>query len=91
MNLFGTDFYCFIDFYFYCSKGVSEPALLVRRGCLIVSIDPINAVITATAAFVLPPDGADELLAPLLRRLREAQVFKLCLSPFASTAAGRIS
>ena len=42
-------------------QGVSEPALLVRRGAIVVSLDPINAIITHSAGYLLIPDGADHV------------------------------
>ena len=48
-----------------CLQGVSEPALLVRRGAIIVSLEPVKAIVTCESAYVVIPDGADELLVPL--------------------------
>ena len=46
-----------------------RPSLMVRIGAIVVSIDPLNAIITHDRAFVMVPDGADSLLAPLLKRV----------------------
>lgn len=45
--------------------------MLVRRGAIVVSLDPINAIITHSAAYLLIPDGADHVLTPLLAKIRE--------------------
>ena len=51
-------------------QDVHRPSLMVRVGAIVVSIDPLNAIITHDRAFVMVPDGADDLLEPLLRRVR---------------------
>lgn len=50
----------------------SEPAILVRRGAILVSLDPIKAIITAHELYVLVPDGSDSVLEPLRIRLDHA-------------------
>lgn len=51
-------------------QEVQRPSLMVRMGAIIVSIEPLNAIITHDRAFVVVPDGADDLLEPLLHRVR---------------------
>ena len=51
-------------------QDVQRPSLMVRMGAIIVSIEPLNAIITHDRAFVVVPDGADDLLEPLLHRVR---------------------
>lgn len=40
-----------------CLQGVSEPALLVRRDAIVVSLDPIKAIITCETAFLVVQEG----------------------------------
>uniref|UniRef100_A0A7S4KTB7 Magnesium transporter n=1 Tax=Guillardia theta TaxID=55529 RepID=A0A7S4KTB7_GUITH len=49
----------------------SESALLVRGGAIVLSCSPLNAVVTSQQAFVVVPDGADDLLEPLLHRVQK--------------------
>jgi hypothetical protein len=65
-----------------CLQGVSEPALLVRRGAIIVSLEPVKAIVTCDSAYVVIPDGADELLVPLLERLRAGHKDQKVEMPF---------
>mmetsp|Transcript_21234 Transcript_21234/g.70474 ORF Transcript_21234/g.70474 Transcript_21234/m.70474 type:complete len:459 (-) Transcript_21234:297-1673(-) len=59
------------DIRFVMSK--SEPVVLIRQGVILVSFDPIKAVISCSKSFVIIPEGADEVLEPLKRRLASAQ------------------
>lgn len=65
-----------------CLQGVSEPALLVRRGAIVVSLDPIKAIVTCDRCFVVLPYGADELLEPLMKRFREGNKDMTVEMPF---------
>jgi len=49
----------------------SESALLVRGGAIVLSCSPLNAVVTSQQAFVVVPEGADDLLEPLLHRVQK--------------------
>ncbi len=65
-------------------QGVHEPALLARRGAIVVNLFPVRAIITAQKAFIILPDGADGWLEPFLTTLRNPQVavslgFTVCL------------
>ena len=51
-------------------QDVQHPSFMVRIGAILVSIEPLNAIITRDRAFVIVPDGADDLLEPLMNRLR---------------------
>uniref|UniRef100_A0A7S0EXJ1 Magnesium transporter n=1 Tax=Hanusia phi TaxID=3032 RepID=A0A7S0EXJ1_9CRYP len=59
------------DIRFVMSK--SEPVILIRQGVILVSFDPIKAVISCRKSFVIIPEGADEVLEPLKRRLAAVQ------------------
>jgi hypothetical protein len=50
-------------------QDAHRPSLMVRLGAIIVTIDPLSAIITHDRAFVMVPDGADSLLEPLLKRV----------------------
>jgi magnesium transporter len=53
-------------------QSKSEPAILVRRGVILVSLEPVRAIVTADRLYVLVPDGADGLLDPIRARLHKA-------------------
>ena len=65
-----------------CLQGVSEPAILVRRDAIVVSLEPVKAIITCECCFVVLPDGADSVLEPLLGRLREGNKDENVEMPF---------
>jgi magnesium transporter len=44
----------------------------VRRGVILVSLEPVRAIVTADRLYVLVPDGADGLLEPIRARLHKA-------------------
>jgi hypothetical protein len=50
-------------------QDAHRPSLMVRLGAIVVTIDPLSAIITHDRAFVMVPDGADSLLEPLLKRV----------------------
>ena len=47
-------------------QDVQRPSLMVRAGAIVVSIEPLKAIITHDRSFVVVPEGADGLLGPLL-------------------------
>ena len=53
-------------------QSKSEPAILVRRGVILVSLEPVRAIVTADRLYVLVPDGSDGLLEPIRVRLHKA-------------------
>ena len=55
-----------------CLQGITEPVMHVRKGAIVVSTDPIRAVITSNTIFVVLQDGQDAELQPLTPRLRAA-------------------
>ena len=55
-----------------CLQGITEPVMHVRKGAIVVSMDPIRAVITSSTIFVVLKDGQDSELQPLTPRLRAA-------------------
>ena len=64
-------------------QDVQRPSLMVRTGAILVSIEPLKAIITRDRAFVVVPEGADDLLEPLLRHVRQSSADGL------SSSAGR--
>jgi len=64
-------------------QDVQRPSLMVRTGAILVSIEPLKAIITRDRAFVVVPEGADDLLEPLLRHVRQNSADGL------SSSAGR--
>ena len=50
-------------------QGVRGPAIFVRRGAFVVSLDPLHAVITRVKAFVIiPEENTDAIMQSLLTR-----------------------
>jgi hypothetical protein len=54
-------------------QDVHHPSLMVRIGAILLSMDPLKAIITQDRAFVVVPDGADNLFEPLHRHIRQDQ------------------
>lgn len=53
-------------------QSKSEPTILVRRGVILVSLEPLKAIVTADHLYVLVQPGADEILEPIKVRLHNA-------------------
>lgn len=51
-----------------------QPVVLVRRHAIVVNLPPIRVIILPDKAWLLPEDGADEDLAPILSRLSNPAV-----------------
>ena len=52
--------------------ATSPPALTTRRGCVIIALSPLRAVITATRALVFFDDGADNDIGRFMSHLNGA-------------------
>lgn len=54
-------------------QGVRGPAVFVRRGAMVVSLEPLHAVITREKGFVVvPEEDPDDLMRSLLTRVQQA-------------------
>jgi hypothetical protein len=53
-----------------CLQGITEPVIHIRKGAIVVSLDPIRAVITSSNMYVVLHEGQDSELQPLVPRLR---------------------
>lgn len=51
-------------------QRVREPAILPRRGTIVINLYPIRALICADKMFLLLPDGSDGWLEKFLKDLR---------------------
>ena len=47
-----------------------EPAILVRRHCALMLLDPIRAIVLSDRMIVVVPDGADSMISILLNILQ---------------------
>ena len=50
--------------------STNEPALIVRRHVILLNFDPLRAIVLRDRLLVLVPDGSDEILNSLEKRLR---------------------
>jgi len=50
-----------------------EPAVLVRRHCVVINLPPVRAIIMGDKCFFFPEEGADAELLPILQRLTGGQ------------------
>lgn len=48
-----------------------EPAILVRRHSIVISLPPIRALIMSDKLFFFPGEGADDELVPILQQLQQ--------------------
>lgn len=48
-----------------------QPAILVRRHCIVVNLPPVRAIVMADRCLFFPEPGADSDLVPLLERFAE--------------------
>lgn len=53
-----------------CLQGITEPVIHIRKGAMVVSLDPIRAIITSSNMYVILHEGQDSELQPLVPRLR---------------------
>ena len=53
----------------YSFNPLGEPAVLIRRHAVLVSFDPLRAVVMADRLIVIIPDGADQILELLEKNL----------------------
>ena len=62
-------------------SGSNEPEFIVRRHVLLLNFDPLRAIVLRDRLLVLVPDGADQILETLAKRIKgglrgmEASVF----------------
>lgn len=47
-----------------------DPAILPRRGCIVLNLPPVRAIITRSRCFFIPDKGVDEQLRTLANRIR---------------------
>ena len=50
----------------------SEPTILVRRGAVLISLEPVKAVVTALRLVLVVPPGSEHVLEPVRLRLEAA-------------------
>ena len=53
-----------------CLQGITKPVMHIRKGCIVVSLDPIRAVITSSNMYLVLHEGQDSELQPLMPRLQ---------------------
>ena len=49
----------------------SKPALIIRRGCILVTVPPLHAIITSEEVLLFPEPGADSDLEPIIKHLQD--------------------
>jgi len=55
----------------HSTHGINEPTIFVRRHTILVSLDPIKALIMYDRIVLIVPDGADELLHIFEKHMKE--------------------
>jgi hypothetical protein len=54
-----------------------EPAILVRRHCVLLLLDPVRAVVMSDRMHILVPDGADSMIGTLTNII-QVVTYKTC-------------